>query len=185
VHDRPDLTSPADDLGHRLHRAHLVVGNADRDQRGACRDRVGIGAGGRVDGRDGDGVAVRLQAANGAQDGLVLGGPGDDAGVLRQAARGAEDREVDGFGAGRSECDLRPVGIQRIGDRVACAVEDGAGGAAFGVQAGRVGGRQVADGFGDLGQDGRRPGVVQINSFSAPGRASLSRGCGRAGGEDP
>jgi hypothetical protein len=105
---------------------------------------------------------------------LVLGGPREDACVPGQPATDPEDREVHRFSAGRGEGDLAAVGVQLLGEEVTSAIERRASGAAFGVEAGRVGRGKVAERGDNLGEDRCRGGVIEVN-------AALR---GRAGGGD-
>jgi hypothetical protein len=96
------------------------------------------------------------------------------------------------------------VSVQRLGEGVAGAIESGAGGAALGVEAGRVRLGRVPKSLDDLREDGCGARVVEIDAILAgpPCPAGslrvkrvvktlavrsrqVSRGCGRAGAEDP
>jgi hypothetical protein len=127
-----------------------------------------------IDLRDRHAVPVGLQPPHGPEHGLVLRGPGEDACLLGEPASDAEDGEVHGFGPRGRERDLSAVRVQLLGEEVAGAIEGGAGGAALGVEAGRIGRRQVAERCGNLREDRRRGRVVEID-------AALR---GRAGGGD-
>jgi hypothetical protein len=104
----------------------------------------------------------------------VLGGPGHDDAAFRKAPRRAEEGEVHSLGAGCGERDLGAIRGQRFGGNVARMVKRGACGSSFCVRAGRIAGGDDAQSFGDLAQDRRRAGVVEVDA--------ASRGWGPAAG---
>ncbi len=167
--------SAVDHLTYRLQGADLVIGEADGDQRSAGGDGAGIGASRVIHGSDVHAMTVGLKSPSGAQNRLVLGRPGQDRAGRRHPPSHAEQGQVHGFGARGGESDLGPASAERLGRKVASAIERRAGGPALGVGAGWVAAREVAKGGGDFGEDGRAAGVVDrlwsgwwMSSFNVP-----------------
>lgn len=77
-----------------------------------------------------------------------------------QAPTNTEQREVHGFCTRGDERDLGARRAQCLGGDVAGPIKRATGSTALGVQARRVTGWSAAEGFGDFGEDRRRPCVV-------------------------
>ena len=116
------------DLGDRLDRADLVVGEHDRDQDRPVGERglelVGIDPAVAVDRQLDDLEPELLEVAQRVTDRVVLDRRGDDA-VAAGLARpgGALEREVVGLGAARGEDDLARLGVQALGQSFVGLVE--------------------------------------------------------------
>ena len=181
VNDGAYLVCARDDFRHRLDRADLIVRETDRNQGCPRADGVRVRPGGAVDGRDEDVTPIGLHPANRRQDRLVLCRPCHDAPAFRQQRSHTEQRQVHRFGAGGDERDLASLHAQRAGGAIARTVEGCACGTPFGVWARRIARGHIAKRVADLGQDGRRTGVVEIDPIHRPG-GEISRGWGPAAG---
>jgi len=71
-----ELSRAPGHLGDGLQSAHLVVGEAERNQAGVVR-QIGFRKAVAVNGQQVNGVALERQLPSRAKHGLVLGGPGD------------------------------------------------------------------------------------------------------------
>ena len=183
---------PGRDVVDGLDRAHLVVGEHDRDQGRAVGDRgvelVGIDAPVAVDGQLDDLEPELLEVAQRVPDRVVLDGRGHDAMAVGLAGPGrALQGEVAGLGAARREHDLAPLGVQAAGDPLVRLVEAGARRPAEPVRRARVAERvrQVRQHrVEDLTPERGRGGVVEVDRHR---RRSYTRGIdpggrGRSGG---
>ncbi len=161
VEERATRVRDARQVGDRLHRADLVVGVHDRDERrlvghrrleGLRRDDPA-----RVDGEQGRRPAPASQRLEGGEDGLVLDGAGDEvpaSGDL-ECLGDAAKREVVGLRAATREDDLGDLCLQEVGDRRACLVQDSLGPLTKMVNARRIA-ELVAEHTRHGLQDGRR-----------------------------
>ena len=166
------------DLGDRLDRAHLVVGEHDRDQDRAVGDRrvqlVRVNPPVAIHRQLDDLEPELLEIAQRMPDGVVLDRRGHDpmTTALARPCRALEG-EVVRLGPAGCEDDLAGLGIQARGDSLVRIVERGARGTAE-----RVGGARVAERFRqerphrleDLGSDRRRRGVIEVDRH--PGDAT-------------
>ena len=123
---------PFRDLGDRLDRAHLVVGQHDADQdrlgRDGRVDLVGIDPAVAIDGQLHDLEPELLQVADRVADRVVLDRAGDDAVAARLAGPGrALDREVVRLGPARREDDLARRGAEGSGHPLVGLVQPGPG----------------------------------------------------------
>ena len=139
-----DLVGAGDggQLGDRLHRADLVVGPHDADQ----RDRAGVGRERRLEGRRVDpagrvdrqpldlGALVLGQPERRVHDRVVLDGAGEDPGPARVGGPPAPVEALDGevvrLGAAAGEEHLAGPGADGLGERLAGLLDQPAGGPA-------------------------------------------------------
>ena len=159
------------DLGDRLDRADLVVGEHDRDEDRPVGDRrlelVGIDPAVAVDRQLDDLEAELLEVPQRVPDRVVLHGRRDDAVPARLAGPGgALEREVVRLGAARREDDLAGLGAEARRDADVRLVERRAGRAPVDMRRTRVpeGARQVRQHrVEDLAAERRRRRVVEVD----------------------
>ena len=182
----------AADFFERLDGPQLVVGvhHGEKDGFGADRssDSFGIDAAFAIDAQIGDADPLFFGGLARVQDGFVFDGGGDDVGwcVLRRVHSqdwlchsGAEDTEdgvVIGFGAAAGEDDLLGASTDQRGNLLAGGFDGGAGALTGRVDGGGVGkvGREIREhGVEDLGVDGRRGVVVEIDAVHRDGLSIL------------
>ena len=176
---RGPLGEGARDLLHRPQQAHLVVRDGHGDERGApggLRQGARVHAPLGIDAQALYGVSLPLQLGGGAQDGGVLGGHGDQA-RSRLRAEGAEERQVIRLGAPTREQQVVLEDAQGPSCPLPGVVQQGACGAAGGVDAGGVP-TQSVQGLDQrrarLGPHGRGGVVVEVDP-AHPGSSTRRR----------
>ena len=165
------VRTPCGDLGDRLDRADLVVGEHDRDQDRLvveCRlELVGIDPAVAVDRQLDDLEAELLEVAQRVADRVVLDRRGDDPVAAPLAGPGrALQREVVRLGAAGREDDLATLGIETLRDALVGVVERGAGGPSVGVGRARVAerlGQERQHRVEDLAPERGRRRVIEID----------------------
>jgi hypothetical protein len=170
VESRPDLVRDRGERADVLHRADLVVGVGDRDERGVRSERgaQGVRRHGavRLDREHRHREAVEAcQVPAALEDGLVLDRTRDDVASAGCGERDALDRGVRPLGAAAGEHDLTRTAPERSGDDGPRRRQAPGGGVPDAVGRGRVAerpGQVRPHRLEDLAADGCGGGAVQV-----------------------
>ena len=165
------VRDPGGDLGDRLDRADLVVGEHDRDQDRLVVERrlelVGVDPAVAVDRQLDDLEAELLEVAQGVADGVMLDRRGHDPVAAALAGPGrALEREVVRLGAAGREDDLAGLGVESRRDALVGIVEGRPRDAPVGVGRARVAerlGQERQHRVEDLAPERRRGRVIEVD----------------------
>ena len=174
--DTAPCANPGDELGDRLDRPDLVVGEHERDEDRPIGDArasswSGIDPAIAVDRQLDDLEAELLEVAQGVTDGVMLDRGGDDPVAARLARPGrALEGKVVGLGAARCEHDLAGLGVEARRDTVVGVIERGASRPTERVRRTRVAeglGQEREHGIEDLAADRRGRRVIEVDRHAA------------------